>query len=159
MTACQQSSIDNSILNFRLIVEQVRFGTLNLKLPSVFNTYTFNDESAPTKNKGKGDKETEVKDNKKEKGKKNNKRAVNNSPPEAFKLIQGKTWGGSYANKNIIGRVTWKGKIKMCPHWLINTHCFDNCINADSHVEGKDIPNSKITEFSNFTQVICNQNN
>jgi hypothetical protein len=52
------------------------------------------------------DNKIEIPDDKKGNKKKNNKRVINNSPPKAFKLAQGETWGGSFANKNVNGRVT-----------------------------------------------------
>ncbi len=151
MTATSQSRVNDSIPNFRLIIEQVRFGTFKLRLPSVFTAPAPAITVSPTP---KIDSKIEDPDDKKGNKKKNNKRVINNSPPEGFKLAQGETWGGSFAIKNVNGWVTWKRKVKMCPHWLINGHCFNNCINADSHIEAKDVPNSKISDFNDFMQAI-----
>ncbi len=101
MTATSQSRVDDSILKFRSIIEQVHFGTFELRLPSVFAAPAPAIKArTPTLNI---DNKIEIPDDKKGNKKKNNKRVINNSPPEAFKLAQGETWGGSFANKNVDG--------------------------------------------------------
>jgi hypothetical protein len=112
MTATSQSRVDNSILKFRSIIEQVRFGTFKLRLLSVFAAPTPAIKVTPTP---KIDNKIEDPVDKKGNKEKNNKRFINKSPSEAFKLTQGETRGGSFANKNVNGPVTWKGKVKMCP--------------------------------------------
>ncbi len=157
--ADRRNRVDNNLLDFRNLIVSVRFGTFELNLPSPFSEPKPKDPIiTPKKGGGLKGKENEGNKNK-NKGKKNNKRTVNASPPPKFKLAQGKTWGISLANKNVHGRVTWEGDCKMCPCWLINGYCFDNCINAESHVEAHLIPSPKISELNDFMQVIRDSNN
>jgi hypothetical protein len=157
--ADRRNRVDDNLLDFRNLIESVHFRTFKLNLPSAFLEPKFKD-SIITPKKGGGLKGKENKGNKnKIERKKINKRIVNASPPPKFKLAQGKTWGISFANKNILGRVTWKGDCKMCPCWLINSYCFDNCINAESHMEARLISSPKISEFNDFMQVIRDSNN
>ncbi len=76
-----------------------------------------------------------------------NKRVNNSSPCHQFKLKQGKTWANDFANMGVLDRVHWEGECKMCPCWNICGHCFDNYVNADSHVEANKIKPAKISEF------------
>jgi hypothetical protein len=144
--ANRRNRVDDNLLNFRSLIKAVRFGTFELNLPSSFSEPEPKDpiiNSSPNKGGGKS-KENEGNKNK-NKGKKTIKRIVNASPPPGFKLAQGETWGISFAKKNIHihGRVTWEGDCKMCPRWFINGYCFDNCINAGSHVESRLTPKPK----------------
>jgi hypothetical protein len=83
MTATSQSRVDDSIINFRLIIEQVCFGTFKLRLLSVFTDSAPVIKATPTP---KIDNKIEDPDDKKGNNKKNNKRVINNSPSKAFKL-------------------------------------------------------------------------
>jgi hypothetical protein len=47
----------------------------------------------------------------------------------------------------------------MCPRWHIHGHCFESCINADSHVEASSIPAKKIAKFREFMDATRDLNN
>jgi hypothetical protein len=73
-------------------------------------------------------------------------------------LKEGKTWVGTFGNKLVSKCPIWNDKAKMCPRWHIHGHCFESCVNADSHVEASKIPASKISQFKDFMEAICNLN-
>ncbi len=87
MTATQRNRVDDTILNFRGLIEQVRFGTFELKLPLSFAAPKGKDEPKldpspgkaknPGGKKGGGPGERRI-----------NKRANNTSPCPEFKLEQ-----------------------------------------------------------------------
>jgi hypothetical protein len=88
----------------------VRYGTFDLRLPSVFSTPfkpKADNGAAIQKRKGNQDvaEAKKKKDNQGEQqGKKN--RVTNPDPPiEAFKFRPGETWARTFAHKNISGRV------------------------------------------------------
>jgi hypothetical protein len=157
MTATQRNRVDDTILNFRGLIEQVRFGTFELKLPSSFAAPKGKDE--PKKDPPPG----EAKNPGGKKGgspgeRRINKRVNNTSPCPEFKLEQGEMWANDFANMRVQDRIHWKGDCRMCPRWNICRHCFDNCVNADSHIEANKIPPTKISEFKEFMQLIRNDN-
>jgi hypothetical protein len=109
MTATMRTNVDNTILNFQGLIEQVHFRTFELKLPSSF---------AAPKNKDVPKKDPAEKKQGEKGGpgeKKKNKRVNNSSPCNEFKLKQGKMWANDFADMQVLDRVHWEGNSKMCP--------------------------------------------
>jgi hypothetical protein len=121
MQLTQRNRVDNSLLNFKSIIKQVRFGTFELRLPSAFSKPTptpqqEEDKSAAPKQKGKGKAKGNGNNGKKKQQKEVNKQIINKNPVEAIKLKEGETWAGTFANKNVSNCVPWSSnECKMCP--------------------------------------------
>jgi hypothetical protein len=166
MTAIQRDRIADSILDCRLLIESVHFGTFALHLPSSFTDSPATKEptelegaKAPAAIAGGAAGGTKKEGGKEGNKKKLNKFVKNESPCPEFKVKEGKTWAGTFGNKLVSKRPAWNIKAKMCPRWHIQSHCFESCINADSHVKASKIPAKKIAKFREFMDAICDLNN
>ena len=148
-----RNQVDDSMLNFTQLVENVRFGTFFVQLPPTFIAATEAD-SKPGNGGGKTNKRTAEKNDEEDKeGKKKRRKPTtvrNSSQPDACKLQTGETWGTHFANKGFNDRVDWDGSCKMCPRWFIRGFCFADCTNKDSHVNAEDIPADKLAAFQQF---------
>jgi hypothetical protein len=158
MQLTQRNRVNDSLL--KSIIQQVHFGTFELRLPSAFSKPTpmpqqEKDKSAAPKQKGKGKVKDGSDNGKKKQEKEVNKQIINNYPLEAFKLKEGETWASTFANKNVSNCVPWSSnECKMCPHWFIHGHCFKNCFHADSHISASKVPSTKVLAFVAFMQEI-----
>ncbi len=147
MTLTSRDQVDDSTLNFSSLVESVRFGNFDMKLPPTFCKVDPESNDKKRASKSGNDKaDNENKSNKRAKGK---QALTNSSPPEDCKLKTGETWAANFANK-LDGRVKWDDTCFMCARWLIVGRCFSNCNNAKSHVAAADIPDDKLTAFKEY---------
>jgi hypothetical protein len=133
----------------------VCFGTFSLKLSSSFIEPPNPKEPEAVKSAAAAKPEGGKKDSKK---KCLNKFTKNASPCPNFKLKKGEMWDTSFDNKVIDKRVIWNDKSKMCPHWHIYSHYFENCFNTNSHVKDSKIPSKKIAKFKESVEAICKLN-
>lgn len=158
MTLSTRTEVDDSVLNFLPLVNSVRYGTFELRLPLTFKTKE--QDRAPTakaNNKrphgggnGSGDTADDAAAAGNPKKKKKGTKVTNEHQPDQFKMRTGETWATHFANKNVNQRVPWDSEAKMCPRWFIAGYCFDNCYHKSSHVKADDIPAEKLTEFKSF---------
>ncbi len=163
MTATQLDRINDSILDCCLLIESVCFGTFALNHPSSFTepptaTEQIEQEAAKAPAAAAGAAGGTQKEGSKKGEKKQNSYIKNNSPCHDFKLKEGKTWVGTFRNKLVSKRPIWNDKAKMCPRWHIHGHCFESCVNANSHVEASKIPADKISQCKDFMEAIRNLN-
>ncbi len=149
MSQPTRNRVDDSILNFEPVIDQVRFGSFDIILPPTFISKADEKEKTkPKKNKNGPDNNGTNRDGK-------NRRVVNSSPPDNFKLRTNEAWATHFANR-LTGRVVWETtpenepNIYMCARWLITGHCFANCHNAKSHVGASDIPPEKFQAFTTY---------
>ena len=153
MTLPARNQVDDSILNFTPLIENIRFGTFFVQLPSTFinpaDTEPKSGSGGKNTTKRPGDKRDDDESAGKKKKKKSNK-IDNTSQPESCRLQTGETWATHFAHKGFNDRVTWNGDCKMCPRWFIQGYCFSDCTNADSHVKSEDLPADKLTAFQQF---------
>ena len=169
MTVPTRTDVDDSTLNFLPLVESVRFGTFDLRLPLTFKepkTEPVTKHNKRTGNGGGGggdDDQATTGNSQKKKRKSDNERIVNENQPEQFKMKQGETWATHFANKNVQSRVPWgdseSSNVKMCPRWFIAGHCFKNCYHKTSHVKADEVPTDKSTAFKTFLDNIRNGGN
>ena len=171
MTATTRDRVDDGALNFNPMIEMVRYGTFDCRLPSVFSSPPKpkqDDGAAAGIQKRKGNQDAA--EGRKKRDQQNNgevreqkNRITNPEPPiEAFKLRPGETWARTFAHKNISGRVPWGSgpeNCKMCPRWFIMNQCFDDCYHAASHVKESEVPAEKLTAFSAYMKAIRSNNN
>jgi hypothetical protein len=133
--------VDDSIIHFRPLVNQVIFGSSHMILPPTFSM------KSPKATKTSGPEDTgkcrdadEDKCNKK-KGKGNDDAArslvKNESPHGEICMLANETWVANFAGKQLDQRPQWNDKCKCCPCWLLQTYCFSDCPNKESHVPAK----------------------
>lgn len=154
MSLTCRTQVDDSMLNFTQLIENVRFGTFFVQLPSTFIDATAASDSK-TGNGGTNSKKrsAEDKDEDKTSGKKKKRKSSkvdNPSQPDSCKLQTGETWATHFANKGFNDRVDWNGECKMCPRWFIHGFCFADCTNKDSHVKSDEVPADKLAAFQQF---------
>ncbi len=155
MTSIQWDRFTNNILDCHQLIKTVCFGTFSLKLSSSFIEPPNPKEPEAVKSAAAAKPEGGKKDSKK---KCLNKFTKNASPCPNFKLKKGEMWDTSFDNKVIDKRVIWNDKSKMCPHWHIYSHYFENCFNTNSHVKDSKIPSKKIAKFKESVEAICKLN-
>ena len=161
MTLAARTDVEDSILNFITLTDNVRLGIFDLRLPLTFKLETEKTDT-PKDNKraaggGGGQQEASggnaTNNNKKKKQKQSDPRIPNTHQPEQFKMKTGETWPTTFANKNIQGRVQWDANdetIKMCPRWFTGGYCFANCHHKSSHVTADEIPSDKMSAYKAF---------
>lgn len=162
MTATDRTRVDDGILNFHPLIDTVRFGTFDLRLPLTFkeskpeNTNTKNKKAGGGGSGGGDDDADNGAKGKKRRKSEQSERITNEHQPEHFKMKDGETWPTHFANKNVNSRVPWKddGDAKMCPRWFIGGYCFKNCFHKISHVKADEIPSDKMTAFKTFLNQI-----
>ena len=157
MTLNARTDVEDGILNFIPLIDMVRFGTFDLRLPLTFKLEVEKSES-PKANKRAGgvggqQEGTGGNKNNNKKQKQSEPRIPNSTQPEQFKMRTGETWPTTFANKNIQGRVQWDANdetIKMCPRWFTGGYCFANCHHKSSHVTADEIPADKMSAYKAF---------
>lgn len=164
MTSTTRTDVDDGILNFLPLIESIRYGTFDLRLPLTFKEPTPETATAKPNKKSAsggsgGDNDSANTGNgQRKKRKTNNDRIDNESQPEQFKLKTGETWSTHFANKGIQSRVPWddadEPNVKMCPRWFIAGYCFKNCYHKSSHVKADNVPSDKISAFKTFQENI-----
>ena len=156
MTLHARTDVEDSILNFTPLIDTVRLGIFDLRLPLTFKIETEKTETPPKENKraggGGSQQETSETSSSKKKKQKTAPRIVNSHQPEQFKIRPGETWATHYANKNVQSRVQWGSDetVRMCPRWFIAGYCFDNCYHKASHVTADEVPADKAAAFKTF---------
>lgn len=155
-TLTSRDQVDDSTLNFSALVDSVRFGTFDVKLPpTFFKPEPEAPEKRPSKQQNEGD-ATDV--NKPSKKPKNRLLIVNSSPPTGCSLNAGETWATHFANKTE-HRVKWDDEgCFMCPRWFICGRCFTNCKYIKSHVIATEIPKEKLTAFKEYMKRVRSSN-
>jgi hypothetical protein len=162
MTLTDRSEVDDAILNFLPLIDGVRYGTFDLRLPLTFKLAEPDKPEAKDNRKrggGGGQNETAGGENENKKKKQKSVRTLNDHQPEQLKMRAGEIWATTFANKNIQARVQWgtgEDTTKMCPRWFIAGYCFENCFHKNSHVKANEIPADKLVDFKTFLDGIRN---
>ncbi len=160
--ATRRSDVDDGILNFLPLMDGVRYGTFDLRLPLTFKlAEPDKPEMKDNKKRGGGSGQNDSAGGETENKKKKQKsvRSPNDDQPEQFKMRAGKTWATTFTNKNVQAHVQWGSgddTTKMCPRWFIAGYCFENCFHKTSHVKANEIPADKLANFKTFLDGIRN---
>ena len=152
MEADDRSEVNDSIINFRPLVDLVLEGQFVQTLPPVFsmnsNRMKERDFDPPTK------KARSEKDKNDDKGKRAFEK--NDTQIDSFKLKDGETWG-NFCGTCAESKPDWAPK-KMCHRWNIRGYCFNDCVNKASHVAGSEIPKEKEKEFQTWMSMCRRMN-
>ena len=142
--------VDESLLDFSVLLNQVRFNQFRCHLPPSFSI-------SDGKTKRKTDEPTggepdpkRLRLNSVDEGE--SKRIVNSSPCSEFKLRDGESWEKVWCGVTE-PRPKW-GKARMCARWHIRQYCFKNCRNKESHVPCERLPPTKKAEFKKWMATV-----
>ena len=151
--AKNRSNINDSIINFAHLVCQVLFGSFHITLPPTFKMKAPINNSASNNDMKKNDGHDDGKEGKgrkKKKGNKNREMVQNKAPHPDLCMLTNETWAINFANKNISSRPKFNDKSIMCPRWLLQKYCFNNCKHKDSHVKADKIPVNRVTAMKEW---------
>jgi hypothetical protein len=140
--AKERSTVDDSIVDFRDLTNDVLNGRFSMDLPPVF-AEPEQMKDGPTTLGGPAKKKA------KKSGKKGEEeRLLNKSPFEEFKMKKDKNWQ-IFCGDVQKERPDW-GSNQMCHRWQIRGYCFEDCFNGESHVAKEKVPAEKVKEFGSW---------
>jgi hypothetical protein len=142
--------VPRSIISFASIEDKIRNLELVPVLPSCFKSSKREKEDA--------DENEEAGNNNSNKRRKTNKHGGakmirNEDRIGELTLKDGEKWKGVFTGKEARKDLPKWGKCKMCPKWHVNGHCFDDCVDAESHVPKKDVSAEKKAEMVAWKEV------
>ena len=141
-----RSTVDDDIVDFSDITEEVLNGKFDRKLPPTFSvrpptapkTPRVEEERPPTK-RSRGE-STESKPGS----------IKNPEQCSEFKMCEDKDWSMFKNKKTRKWRPNWDEKSKMCPRWHSHGDCFKDCNNAASHFPCQEVPTDKKISYQNY---------
>ena len=136
-----RSYVNDRVINFNSLIEQVQVRTFNAELPAAFKIKEGGGKSDETKQKKRGRVSDE--DNSKT-AKPKGELIKHEDKYDELKLRPGETWPLTFSGKGKIGRVDWDGNCKLCHRWFIAGNCLSTCKNEASHVAKSEISQDKI---------------
>ena len=150
-----RKSVNDKVIDFEDLLEQVLNGSFTMNLPPSFKivqagTDAPNDAKQAVargaKEEGKGEGR-----GKKRKGDNGNGNLVKNpAPDEDLAVKAGESWAETFSKQLPKERPSWDGKINMCARWHIKGDCFDDCSRKESHVGKDKIPADKKASFLTY---------
>ncbi len=142
-----RSQVNDKVLDFEDLVDNVLNRTFNLKLPTTFkmqqDTTDCSDKPCGSKEPGGGKEPGKGRGNKQKSGDGNGNLVKNTSQVEEFKLLPGETWKDDWVSVLPQDRPNWGPKEKICARFHIKGDCFDNCSRKSSHVTKENVPSDK----------------
>jgi hypothetical protein len=150
-----RSHVNDNILDFDNLLEQVLNGSFHMVLPPSFKKVDVtpkldaktsgNDEKEP-----KGDPNNSKKKRKSEDG--NGNLVRNTAQDEDFVCKAGENWKETYSKQFPHDRPFFDeaNKVKMCARWFIKGDCYDNCSRKASHVSKDNLSADKKASFLGF---------
>ncbi len=165
LRTCQNATlsrthVNDSILNFENLLDQVFNGSFHIVLPASFRKIEITPKSEITniiKSTPGGNIGSDFNPNqsKREKCKSedgNGNLVSNSAQDEDFKVKAGETWKDTFSKQLPFDRHFWgeASKVKICARWMIKGDCYDNCAQNASHVTKDKIPSEKKMNFLTF---------
>ncbi len=155
-----RTSVNNVVLKFEDLLEQVLNGSFNMNLPPSFKVIQVETKSksandakpaaAAAAGDGKGGR------GKKHKGENGNGSLVKNpAQDEDFSVKPGESWQETFSKQLAKEIPSWDGKVNMCARWHIKGDCFDDCSRKESHVGKDKIPADKKASFLTYMSKCC----
>jgi len=156
--ASDRSEVDERVVNFRDMVNDIRFQRFSMSLPPSF-VFTSKDESQDIDTNGRGG--DGGRDRKRPRGAgggDEDNRIHNTNQVDEFKMRPNEDWRKDFCGRCIDDRVRWDKNSLMCPRWFTNGYCFDNCKNKASHVPASQVPADKKREYSEYLKKVRGEN-
>jgi hypothetical protein len=155
-TTISQSQVDDRVLQFDSIMEDILNGQFNMTLPAIFNKIKSNPSKVNHKvtASGCGGKGGPEQDKHRKKRVINQELAGsavrNDNQINKFKMRGGETWDKNFRSQCPKKRPDWNSDAKMCARWHIKGDCYDTCPRAISHVPGNKVPPKHKAIFLTF---------
>jgi hypothetical protein len=141
---CEQASfsctqVNNNVLKFEDLLEQVLNRVFNLNLPASFKKIKNPTKTAAVddnKQAAAGNNEKGNSSNRRKRKNKNSNGNLVENKTQDKDLVpnEGETWKDTFSKQFLQDRPTWDGKVKMCARWHIKGDCYDNCARVISHI-------------------------
>ena len=145
--ASDRKDVNDSILDFPVIVNEVVLDQFRVVLPATFTTSRTkegDDQQQPSvKRQKKGKENRPIKDG-------DNRKVSNNDIPKEFCLLENENYRANFTNKHIQDQPKWNDECKMCPRWFTHGNCFKDCRNSASHVSSSEVPADKKAAFVEY---------
>ena len=142
-TAKERSNVDDRIVEFSHLTNDILNGRFSMQLPPVFqmeNSTALQVGGSPTSDGPPRKKAKAINSDR------DDKRDHNPQQIGAFKMKNGESWK-NFCGVCQVDRPVWDGEILMCTRWNIKGYCFKDCINAASHVGKEKVSAEKEKEF------------
>ena len=149
LASVSRSQVDDRVLLFDAIVEDILNGQFHLSLPATFkkinnsNSITVAAKDDETKDSGGGGK-------RRKKNQEAGNAVKNNEQLKEFKPASGESWDKNFRSQCPKERPDFDKDSKMCARWHIKGDCFDSCPRALSHVPGSKVTNKQKGDFIAF---------
>ena len=141
--AKNRDEVDDSIIDFQPLVNQVIFGSFHMILPPTFSMKSpkVTTMSGPIDGGKRREADEDKRDKKKGEGNDEARFLMKNDFPHGeICMLTNETWAGNFAGKQLDQRPQWNEKCKCCPRWFLQKYCFSDCINNESHVPAEKVP-------------------
>jgi hypothetical protein len=146
-----REDVNDQILDFTLVMNEVLLGQFHVNLPATFtspkNTRDDDEDDEQRKkkkkNKKKGSPLKEIEGDRKE---------INKNIPVEFRLRVGEDYKQVFARRCLEDRPKWNQSCKMCPRWWIIGVCYSDCNNVESHVDSDQLPQDKKSAFIEYLE-------
>ena len=155
-----QTHVNDNVLDFENLLEQVRNGSFHIVLPVSFRKIEVAPKSEITsaiKTTPGGNIASDLNPNQSKRGKRksedrNGNLVSNSAQDEDFKVKTGETWKDTFSKQLPFDRPFWDevSKVKFCARWMIKGDCYDNCAQKASHITKDKIPLGKKASFLSF---------
>ena len=144
--------VNDSILDFKNLLEQVLNGSFHIVLPASFRKIEVAPKSTPGGNIGSNLNPNQSKRGKRKSEDRKGNLVSNSAQDKDVKVKMGETWKDTFSKQLPFDRPFWDkaSKVKMCARWMIKGDCFDNCTQNASHVTKDKIPFEKKASFLFF---------
>ena len=143
-----RDEVDDSIINFDHLIDQILYGYFHMDLPSSFKLPDDNNDSGPPTKHQRSNK-----NNKDHASSQDNRAVKNESQIEDIKLRPGKSWK-DFCGAHVAHCPKWNDKVAMCARYHIKGDCFQDCKNAASHVPKEHIPADNETGMRQYVQKV-----
>ena len=146
--ADDRSEVNDAIVNFRELVNDVILGRFNVILPATVQMKGedlvedgVHGEVASGLSNGK---------RKREDDNSSKKSITNTERVEGLELREGESWKDVFCGEASKERVRWNKSCFMCPRWFSRGFCFSDCHNKESHVSKSNLSEAKEKEYRGY---------
>ena len=148
--AKNRSKVNDNIVNFSNILEDIWDNRFSVDLPSVFKIIA-NNGPPRVDNPFKVGKDRDSNRQKRKRDEKKSNKLTNDKADDNLKTKKGESWEKIFCVKSCEHRVKWNSAgTLMCPRWFSRQYCFSDCGNKDSHVPNGKVPEEKRKEYEAY---------
>jgi len=149
MEPIDRADVDESALNFNQLANDILNRTFSIDLPSSFVVAQSNPQDEQRKLGGRKRDAEKISDE--------DRRIINSNQLDEFKLLQDETWKdirGQCVREKPKWNANGSGRTLMCARWLTQGYCFDDCVNACSHVPGSELTSKQKSDYKAWLEKV-----